>query len=163
VAAYPFTTLRPQLGRVAAEGGGEKRDAITFSLSELEPRATLADIPGLVTGAHANRGLGHAFLRHVERCGALLLVVDLGASPTAQLRMLRSELAAYDASLAARPTLVVGSKLDLPGARRALAGLRRSAAAAGLPPPLGVSASSQEGLAALRAAVLAVARGGVKA
>jgi GTP-binding protein len=100
----------------------------------------------------------------VERCAALLLVVDLGAGvdgrvgarPAEQLRTLRAELAAYDASLAHRPALVVGTKLDLSGAPRALAGLRRSAAAAGMPRPLGVSATTGEGVEGLRAAVLAL-------
>jgi GTP-binding protein len=101
----------------------------------------------------------------VERCGALLFVVDLGAGadgragarPAAQLRMLRAELAAYDEGLAERPALVIGTKLDLPGAAAALAGLRRSATAAGLARPLGVSATTGEGVEALRAAVLALA------
>jgi len=154
-------------------------------LAAVGARASLADIPGLVEGAHSNRGLGHAFLRHVERCAALILVIDLGGTaasiaapaedaaaagaallhprpPTAarQLRTLRAELAAYSASLASRPMLVVGAKLDAAGARRALAGLARAAAASGLPPPLGVSAHSGEGIEALRRAVLRLAREG---
>ena len=91
----------------------------------------------------------------------MLLVVDLGAGaheragepPVTQLRMLRAELAAYDASLLERPALVVGTKLDLPGAATALAGLRRSATATGKPRPLGVSAATGEGVEELRAAV----------
>ncbi len=187
MADYAFTTQRPQLGRVQAAGadGG----SATLAAAAVLPRTTLADIPGLVEGAHVNRGLvrlrvravaprpprperrygllpqGHAFLRHVERCAALLLVVDLasgaegrpGAPPAAQLRTLRAELAAYDASLAERATLVVGTKLDLPGAPRALAGRRRAATAAGLPRPRGVSAARGAGVEALRSAVLALA------
>lgn len=97
VAPYPFTTLTPNLG-----------------VLEGEERFVVADIPGLVEGAHRGRGLGHAFLRHVSRCRALLLVVDLAAGdPGADLLVVRRELAAYEADLAARPFLVVGSKADL--------------------------------------------------
>ena len=108
---------------------------------------------------------GHAFLRHVERCAALLLVVDLaagsggrpGLKAAEQLRVLREELRAYDPAMAERPHLVIGTKLDVAGAARALAGLRRSATAAGEPPPLGVSAASGAGMPELRAAVLHLA------
>jgi len=109
---------------------------------------------------------GHSFLRHVERCAALLLVIDLaagaqgrpGARAAAQLRTLLAELAAYDASLPSRPLLVVGTKLDLPGTARALAGLRRSAAAAALPPPLGLSSVTGAGVEDVRAALLRLAQ-----
>ena len=121
----------------------------------------------LVRAAFANQAWaqGHAFLRHVERCAALLLVVDLasgaggrpGARASEQLRMLRDELRAYDPALADRPHLIIGTKLDMAGASRALAGLRRSATSAGLPPPLGVSAATGEGMDELRAAVLHLA------
>ena len=105
-------------------------------------------------------------MRHIERCGALALVIDLsagtdgGTAPraAAQLRTLRQELDAYDQALVKRPMLVVGTKLDVPGARAALAGLRRSAQAAALPPPMGVSAVTGEGLTALRDALLQLAR-----
>ncbi len=178
VADYAFTTLRPQLGRVSAGG-------VSRPVPGVDITATLADIPGLIEGAHANRGLvrdtillrgmppltrlaqGHSFLRHVERCAALLLIVDLsageegrpGARAAAQLRMLRAELASYDSTLASRPLLVIGTKLDMPGAARGLAGLRRSATAAALPRPLGVSAVTGEGVEDVRAAVLGLARG----
>jgi GTP-binding protein len=98
VANYPFTTLTPNLG-VAGE------DADRF---------VVADIPGLVEGASEGRGLGHRFLRHIVRCRALVLVVDLSAEdPAADLATLRKELAAYDEALAARPAIVVGTKSDL--------------------------------------------------
>jgi GTP-binding protein len=102
IAAYPFTTLTPNLG-VADVG---------------EERFVVADIPGLVEGAHEGRGLGHRFLRHVSRCRALVLVVDLSSvDPANDLAVVRAELAAYDSALAARPSLVVGAKADLaPGA-----------------------------------------------
>jgi GTP-binding protein len=110
IANYPFTTLTPNLG---VAGG----DADRF---------VVADIPGLIEGASEGRGLGHRFLRHVVRCRALVLVVDLAADdPVADLRVLRDELAAYDPELVQRPTIVVGAKADLvddPAAVAALLG-----------------------------------------
>jgi GTP-binding protein len=98
IADYPFTTLTPNLG--VAEDPDE--------------RFVVADVPGLIEGAHQGRGLGDRFLRHVTRCRALVLLVDLAAEdPSADLRTLRAELTAYDASLLARPSLVVGTKADI--------------------------------------------------
>jgi GTP-binding protein len=98
IANYPFTTLTPNLG-VAGD------DADRF---------VVADIPGLVEGASEGRGLGHRFLRHIMRCRALVLVVDLSAEdPEADLATLREELAAYDEELATRPAIVAGTKADL--------------------------------------------------
>ena len=98
IANYPFTTLTPNLG---VTGGDDDRFVV-------------ADIPGLIEGASEGRGLGHRFLRHVVRCRALVLVVDLSSSdPLADLEVLRRELAAYDEDLAARPAIVVGTKADL--------------------------------------------------
>jgi GTPase len=98
IADYPFTTLTPNLG--VAEAG--------------EERFVVADIPGLVEGAHRGKGLGHRFLRHVTRCRALVLVVDLSSSdPAADLETVREELRAYDAELAERRSLVVGAKADI--------------------------------------------------
>ncbi|HEU4831073.1 MAG TPA: GTPase ObgE, partial [Actinomycetota bacterium] len=97
IADYPFTTLAPNLG-----------------VAGRDERFVLADVPGLVKGAHEGRGLGHRFLRHVSRCRALVLVVDLSApDPAADLAVVRGELRAYDPSLASKPGLVVGTKLDL--------------------------------------------------
>src|SRR3954453_21589065 len=97
VADYPFTTLTPNLG----VAGGDRRYVI-------------ADIPGLIEGASEGKGLGHRFLRHIERCRALLLVVDLSAEdPAAGLATLRAELEAYDPGLVERPGIVVGTKADL--------------------------------------------------
>ena len=97
IADYPFTTLSPNLG-VAGD----------------DERFVVADVPGLVEGAHAGKGLGHRFLRHVSRCRALVLVVDLSTpDPAADLATVHEELRAYDPSLATRPSLVVGTKLDL--------------------------------------------------
>jgi GTP-binding protein len=97
IAAYPFTTLAPNLG--VAEG---------------EHRYVVADVPGLVEGAHEGKGLGDRFLRHVRRCRALAMVVDLAAAdPAADLETVRRELEAYDPELASRPAIVVGTKSDL--------------------------------------------------
>jgi GTP-binding protein len=104
IADYPFTTLEPHLGVVRA-GGPAGADFV------------VADIPGLVEGAAEGRGLGHRFLRHVERARALVVLVDLaaadGASPEDQLGVLLAELGRYRAELLERPRLVVGTKADL--------------------------------------------------
>jgi GTPase len=135
IADYPFTTLTPNLG-VATTG---------------DVRAVIADVPGLIEGAHTGKGLGHRFLRHVVRCRALLLLVDLsGDDPPSDLRALRAELAAYDPSLPGRPTIVVGTKADLVDDATA-------AAAALDPSALAVSAVTDEGLDELRSRVDAIA------
>jgi GTP-binding protein len=98
IADYPFTTLTPNLGVAGADAD----------------RFVVADIPGLVEGASEGRGLGHRFLRHIMRCRALVLVVDLAAEdPAADLTTLREELVAYDSDLATRASIVVGTKSDL--------------------------------------------------
>jgi GTP-binding protein len=98
VADYPFTTLSPNLG-VADDG---------------ERRLVVADVPGLIEGAHRGRGLGHRFLRHVSRCRVLATVVDASApDPATDLTTVRAEVAAYDPALAGRPSVVVVTKADL--------------------------------------------------
>jgi GTP-binding protein len=98
VAAYPFTTLAPNLG-VA-----EARDELFM----------VADVPGLVTGAHRGRGLGDRFLRHVSRCRALVYVVDLSAErPEDDLASVRAEVEAFDPDLGRRPWIVAATKADL--------------------------------------------------
>jgi GTP-binding protein len=101
VASYPFTTLEPHLGVV-------RRNGHEF---------VVADIPGLVEGASEGKGLGHRFLRHIERARALLVLADLAPEasrpPFEQERVLLSELARYDPGLLGRPRLVVGSRADL--------------------------------------------------
>jgi GTP-binding protein len=97
VAPYPFTTLHPNLG-----------------VAERERRFVVADVPGLVEGAHEGKGLGHRFLRHLDRTRALVIVVDLSRhDPAADLQTVRAELAAHDPELATRPLIVVGTKADL--------------------------------------------------
>jgi len=107
VADYPFTTLQPHLG-VARLGRGA--DEVEF---------VMADVPGLVEGAAAGRGLGHRFLRHVERARVLLVLVDLasaeGRSPGEQCRILLGELERYRPELLDTPRLVAGSKADIAG------------------------------------------------
>ena len=105
IADYAFTTKTPILGIVAVS-----RDR-SF---------VLADLPGLIEGAHAGIGLGHEFLRHVERAGILVHVVEPspvdGSDPLANYRSIRAELVRYDATLGDRPEIVVMSKSELPGA-----------------------------------------------
>src|SRR5688500_8804589 len=99
IADYPFTTLVPNLGVVSAD------DLQTF---------VVADIPGLIEGAHEGHGLGDQFLRHVERCSVLLHLVDLstGEDPDRDAEVVARELELYAASLAAKPRIVCGSKSD---------------------------------------------------
>jgi GTP-binding protein len=100
IADYPFTTLTPNLGVV--EGA--------------EPSFVVADIPGLIAGAHQGKGMGHRFLRHVRRAAVLLYVVDLAATdrdPFQDATVLQEELARFDPELATRPTLIVANKVDL--------------------------------------------------
>ncbi len=115
IAGYPFTTLTPQLG-IVETGGGEN--------------FVVADLPGLITGAHRGAGLGHRFLRHVERNLLLLLVVDLapGAQPRAAeayLGLVR-ELELYSKQLARYPRIIAGNKIDLTGAEENLDSLRQA-------------------------------------
>jgi GTPase len=113
VADYPFTTLEPHLGVIRMERFG----------TAIDPRGdfefVMADIPGLVEGAAEGKGLGHQFLRHIERARALLVLVDLSAgddlSPSRQEEILLNELSAYRPELLSRPRLVVGTKLDAIG------------------------------------------------
>ncbi|HJW96268.1 MAG TPA: GTPase ObgE [Thermoanaerobaculia bacterium] len=99
IADYPFTTLIPNLGVVSAD------DNETF---------VVADIPGLIEGAHEGHGLGDQFLRHVERCSVLVHLVDLSTNeqPDVDAEVIAKELTAYSETLAHKPRVVVGSKLD---------------------------------------------------
>lgn len=85
----------------------------------------MADIPGIIRGAHLNRGLGISFLRHIERCRFLLFVLDLASpEPWTQLQHLRYELDQYEPGLSHRPQAIVANKMDLPGAKSNLEALR---------------------------------------
>jgi GTP-binding protein len=78
----------------------------------------VADLPGLIEGSHRNKGLGIEFLRHVQRCAALILMVDVsGPTPWHDVMVLRDELACFSEGLATRPQLVVANKIDVPGAQ----------------------------------------------
>jgi GTP-binding protein len=113
IADYPFTTLVPNLGVVS---WGEEHSFV------------VADIPGLIEGAHEGKGLGVQFLRHIERTSFLLHLVDISEwapdDPVTSFEALRGELAAYDASLKARPFAVVGTKLDIKGNEKRLDALK---------------------------------------
>src|SRR5881394_1063306 len=113
VAAYPFTTLHPIIGVVELPG---------------YRRTTIADIPGLIEGAHRGIGLGHEFLRHITRCRILIFVIDVGGSegrnPIEDLQNLRREIDLYDPALSSRPWLVVANKMDLPDTERNLRALQ---------------------------------------
>ena len=117
VAAYPFTTLEPNLGVL---------DFASVDPAD-ERRVTIADMPGLIEGASAGAGLGHAFLRHVARTRLLAHVVDLAApDPERDYRIIREELEAHDPGLLDKVTLVIGNKLDLADAERNLASFERA-------------------------------------
>ncbi|ELU11784.1 hypothetical protein CAPTEDRAFT_97931 [Capitella teleta] len=102
VASYAFTTLNPHIGIVEYED---------------HEQVAVADIPGLIPGAHLNKGLGFSFLRHIERCVCLLYVLDLTASqgPRSQLQDLRYELEQYSSGLSQRPAAIVANKTDVGG------------------------------------------------
>ena len=143
IADYPFTTLEPNLG--------------VLDLTDVDPederRPTIADVPGLIEGASAGAGLGHAFLRHVERTRILVHVVD-GSSrdPGWDFGVVRDELEAHDPALLKKPTLVAFNKLDLEGAREQWPAFRAARDSDGLA-VLAISAATGEGLAQLRSAV----------
>ncbi len=148
IADYPFTTLVPNLGVVGWRG---------------EKSFVVADIPGLIEGAHEGAGLGHQFLRHVERCRVLVHLVDgapqgEGRSPRADLDAINAELSAYSPVLAQKPQIVVVNKVDVPEARKGAAALERALARRKKGPKqvLRLSAVTGEGLDAVLDAVAAV-------
>ena len=131
IADYAFTTKTPMLGIV--------------SLSP-DRSFVLADLPGLIEGAHAGVGLGHEFLRHVERAGILVHVVEPspidGSDPLANYRAIREELRRYDAALGRRPEILLVSKAELPAADAVRAALEEETGS----PVLAASAVTGEGL-----------------
>ena len=136
VAPYPFTTLHPIVGVIEFPG---------------YQRATVADIPGLIEGAHRGVGLGHEFLRHITRCRILLFVVDVagseGRNPVEDLQNLRREINLYDPTLTSRPWLIVANKMDLPDAKKNLEAIRQKFPKIEILP---VSAATKEGIDALK-------------
>jgi GTP-binding protein len=114
IAPYPFTTLEPTIG--------------VLEYPDFH-RVTVADIPGLIEGAHQGDGLGHEFLRHIERCRLLLFVIDMagseGRDPRDDFALLRKEVRLYQKELADRPFFVVANKMDLPEAAENLKKFRK--------------------------------------
>lgn len=114
IADYPFTTLTPNLGVVR---------------SSEEHTFVIADIPGLIEGAHEGKGLGFQFLRHIERTSLLIHMIDVSEwateDPVASLKIMRHELATYDRTLADRPYAVVGTKIDIKGEGERLEQLKK--------------------------------------
>jgi GTP-binding protein len=139
VAAYPFTTLHPVVGVMELPG---------------YRHATIADIPGLIEGAHRGVGLGHEFLRHITRCPVLIFVIDVagseGRSPVEDLQNLRKEIDLYDPMLSSRPWLIVANKMDLPNANENLETLREKFSKIRIVP---ISAANGEGIDTLKKAL----------
>ena len=136
VAPYPFTTLHANVG--------------VIEYPDRHGRIYLADIPGLIEGASENRGLGHRFLKHIERCSLLVFMLDMSGSeqrrPWDDYKVLDRELRLYSKILAAKPRLVVSNKMDLPASAENLARFR-----AKFPVPVvPISCVSGEGLNELR-------------
>ncbi|MFM1945148.1 MAG: GTPase ObgE [Verrucomicrobiota bacterium] len=132
VAPYPFTTLHPQIGIVEYEDWH---------------RLVMCDVPGLVEGAHKNVGLGHAFLRHIQRCRVLVFLLDMagvdGRAPWDDYRQLCDELSAYNPELLERPRLVVANKMDEVVAEENLKKFKRRVPKT---PVLPIAAAFDEGL-----------------
>jgi GTP-binding protein len=137
IAAYPFTTLTPQVGIVEYP--------VDYH------RLTVCDVPGLIAGAHRNVGLGHAFLRHIARCRILVILLDMAGTDNRQpwddYRSLLEELELYDPSLLERPRLVVANKMDEPPAEANLKSFKRRVRKV---PVLPISAAFDEGIPAFR-------------
>ena len=142
IADYPFTTLTPQLGVVRVD----------------DAEFVLADIPGLIEGAHEGAGLGDRFLGHVERCGVLIHLIDGTLDNVAQAyRTIRAELKAYGGVLAEKPEIVALNKcdaLDAPDIKKKTAALRRAAKA----PVRAISAAAGTGVRTLMSEALAASR-----
>jgi len=142
VAAYPFTTLHPIVGVMELPG---------------YRRATIADIPGLIEGAHRGLGLGHQFLRHITRCRVLVFVIDVagseGRGPVEDLKNLRREIDLYNPTLSSRPWIVVANKMDLPGAKQNLKAMQERLPRIKI---LATSAAKGEGIDALKEALAAI-------
>src|SRR6266849_4429315 len=136
IAGYPFTTLTPNLGVVSLPG---------------DRSFVVADVPGLIEGAHRGQGLGHQFLRHLERTKVLVHLVDVsgasGRDPVEDLDILRRELELFQPALAAKPQIVVANKIDATGPEQAdsVKALKRRASKLDLP-FLQVSGASGQGV-----------------
>jgi len=135
VAAYPFTTLHPNVGIVEYP--------VDYH------RITVCDVPGLIPGAHENKGLGHAFLRHIRRCKVIVILLDMagseGRKPWEDYNQLLDELKYYDEGLLERPRMVVANKMDEPQAVDNLKAFKRHIRST---PVLSISAILEEGVPA---------------
>ena len=136
IADYPFTTLSPNLGVMDLD----------------QKKIVVADVPGLIEGAHRNRGLGHAFLKHVERTRLLVYLIDLSrealVTPADQWHTLRAEFRAFNPGLLELPSVVAGNKTDLPSSLPDIKELKRSLEVEKVP-FFPISALSGEGIRAL--------------
>lgn len=132
IAPYPFTTLHPQIGIV------EYPDW---------KRLVVCDVPGLIEGAHQNVGLGHAFLRHIQRCKILVLLLDMAGTdnrePSDDYKQLLKELELYDPALLEKPRFVVANKMDEPAAEKNLKAFKRKIKK---PPVLPIAAGFDQGI-----------------
>jgi GTP-binding protein len=138
VADYPFSTTEPSLGVIRISEGNS---------------FVMADIPGLIEGAHRGRGMGDRFLRHIERTRVLVHLLDAaGPEPLDRYREIRRELADYSPVLAGKPEIIVANKADLPGAEENFRRLREALGAQGTPIHL-VSALRRRGLTPLLAEI----------
>ena len=137
VAAYPFTTLHVNIG--------------TLEYSARYEKLRLADIPGLVKGASENKGLGHKFLRHIERCKVLIFMIDMagtdGRKPVDDYRNLVEELELYSQDLLKKPIIVAANKMDEPAAKKNLAAFKRKYPKLDVIP---ISCLSEEGIERLK-------------
>ena len=138
--AYPFTTIFPTVG--------------VLEFPEQFERITVADIPGLIEGASENRGLGHRFLKHVERCKVLIIMIDMegtdGRDPLGDYRVLKSELKLYMPGLVRKPELICANKMDEPNAAENLKAFQKKVKEKVYP----ISCVSDEGFEAIKEAML---------
>lgn len=139
VAPYPFTTLHPHVGVVEYPDWH---------------RVTVCDVPGLIEGAHRNVGLGHAFLRHISRCKALAVILDIagsdGRKPWDDFQQILKELELYDPALLDRPRMVVANKMDEPDAAALLRSFKRRVPRT---PVIPLAAAFDEGIEDFRTAI----------
>jgi GTP-binding protein len=144
IADYPFTTLEPNLGVLDLSDVMDAADLETR-------RPTIADVPGLIEGASTGLGLGHAFLRHVERTRILVHIVDgSDRDPEWSYNVIRDELEAHDPALLKKPMLVVFNKMDMPDAAEAWPAFQEARRPSGIP-TVAISAAEGQGIQELRA------------
>ena len=146
-APYPFTTLHVNVG--------------VIEYADRFDRIVMADIPGLIEGAHDNRGLGHQFLRHIERCTLLVFIIDMAGSenrkPWDDFKVLERELRLYSKVLAGKPRVIVANKLDLPEAAKYLQEFQKRVHERVIP----ISCYSGDGLENLRTQLWSAVKGPV--